>query len=153
MATRKKKYFLPKRPQKTRFYSYVIPGLKRNNGQGYVRNTISKSEKRWLDKLGVPMRGVPIRGFNGKIFVVDGYDPRSQTVFEFNGCAFHGHYTHIDLNKVFTKTKVLQRTQYLNTIQRFQTLYDFGFKVFFVWECEFKKGHLGRYYNGQGDYL
>ena len=42
---------------------------------------------------------------------------------------------------------------YMATLHRFSFLYAMGWKVFFVWHKDFKKGLMGRYYRGPQDDL
>lgn len=114
----------------------------------------SLSEKRWLDKLGVPMRSKVVILF-GKTYVLDGYDPNTMTAFEFNGETFHGSHRVFPNNRdVLIKWLNKSPNQLYNeTIQRYNLLYSMHMKVFFVWEYDYKKGFLGRYYRGPGDNL
>lgn len=66
-------------------------------------------------------------------FPVDGYDPITKTIYQYNGCYFHGHSCHLnqrmnsnEREKRFNKTKDCE--MYL-TKQ--------GYKVQSIWECEF----------------
>lgn len=66
-------------------------------------------------------------------FPVDGYDPITKTIYQYNGCYFHGHSCHLnqrmnskEREKRFNKTKDCEL--YL-TKQ--------GYKVQSLWECEF----------------
>ena len=149
MTTKRRKYTLPKKPRKNRFYKYTVPGVKRSDGHGTVTNTVSLSEKRWLDKLGVPIRGAAIKGFN-RVYIVDGFDPRTNTVYEYLGDIFHGALEAYPTNRdrIHPWLKKTPNQLYFSTKVRFQTLRDFGFKVFYVWEHEFKRGGLGHYYTG-----
>lgn len=113
----------------------------------------SQAEEDWLNKLGVTKRQVVFRGFNNKIYVIDGVDPVNKVAFEFLGCHWHGHFTHLDLKAFNTMTKKTYGQMYVETKARFQYLYDLGWKVFYVWECDWKQGKIGRYYKGLGDPL
>lgn len=132
-----------------------------NRFQKGVMNTFGKSlkvgtsqaEEDWLNKLGVPKRQVVFSGFNNKIYVIDGVDPVNKIAFEFLGCSWHGHFTHMDLKAFNTMTKKTNGQMYTETKARFQYLFDLGWKVFFVWECDWKKGLIGRYYTGIKDCL
>ena len=42
---------------------------------------------------------------------------------------------------------------YLETKGRFQYLHELGYKVFFVWESDYKRGKMGRHYTGKADTL
>lgn len=128
------------------------PGMMHLDGKG-VKIGSSKAEAAWLDQLKVPKRQVVFRGFNNKLYVVDGLDPATKTAYEFLGCNFHGHLTHKDPKKVNSLTRKTNMQMYWETVARFKYLYELGWKVFFVWECDYNKGQIGRYYLGPGDTL
>lgn len=140
---RRKRYFPPKKTQR---------GLVNLNGKRLKVGT-SQSESMWLDQLGVPVRQVIIRGFNNKTYVIDGADPTKKIAYEFLGCYFHGHYTHMNLRQLNTLTKKTYGQMYAETKARFQYLYDTGWRVWFCWECDYKNGKLGRFYTGMKDML
>ena len=53
--------------------------------------TISKQSTHWLDSLNIKIREKSIKLHNGKKCIVDGYDPITNTVYEFNGDFWHGN--------------------------------------------------------------
>lgn len=131
-----------------------------NVGNKTMKFGLSKSETEWLDRLSVPMRSVPISGLSiinskkTKTYIVDGFDPNSNTIYEFLGCVWHGHPTHYNLDLFNAVNKRSFRDLYLETKNRFQIFHDLGYQVFFVWECEYKtKKSFGRYYKGLKDNL
>ncbi len=128
------------------------PGVMTLHGTGIKVGT-SQAENNWLDKLGVVKRQVVFRGFNNKVYVIDGVDPTNKIAYEFLGCNWHGHYTHLNLKNINSLTKKTNGQMYCETKARFQYLYDLGWKVFFVWECDWRKGLVGRYYTGPKDIL
>ena len=123
-------------------------------GNTNYRVGTSKSEKEWLDKLGVRERQKVIFGFGGKILVVDGIDYENKTVYEYNGEQCHSIRAYPkekwDVKTWMGKTP---REMYMATLHRFSFLYAMGWKVFFVWHKDFKKGLMGRYYRGPQDDL
>ncbi|XP_069106330.1 uncharacterized protein [Argopecten irradians] len=62
---------------------------------------------------------------------VDGFDSRTQTVYEFDGCYFHGH----DCLKNVDPAK--QRRLRERTISRRTYIRSRGYRVCHIWECEF----------------
>jgi hypothetical protein len=67
---------------------------------------ISKAEKRWLDSLNVPLRQEKII-VNNSVFLVDGFDPLTNTVYEYYGSYWHGNpekYSPNDINPRIGKT-------------------------------------------------
>lgn len=76
-----------------------------------------------------------------RIFKVDGFNKRSNTVFEFLGDYFHGNPKFKRLSKLSVggeKRSVL----YKQTIQRLQTLERLGFNIKVVWENDYRNGSL-----------
>lgn len=128
------------------------PGMMHLDGKS-VKVGSSKIESQWLDQLGVPRRQVVFRGFNNKLYVVDGLNPETKTCFEFLGDKFHGCPRHTDHKRYNTMTRKTYGQMYYETLARFNYLTQMGWKVFFVWECDYNKGNLGRYYLGPGDQL
>jgi hypothetical protein len=67
---------------------------------------ISKVEQKWLDSLSVPLRQYKLT-IEGKTFLVDGFDPATNTVYECYGSFWHGNpekYKSMDTNVKIGKT-------------------------------------------------
>ena len=119
-----------------------------------IRVGSSKAENEWLDRLGIKVREKVII-IAGKTYVVDGFDPRTMTCFEYLGDRWHGGH------KVFPNNRNMPIKQigktpnelYNDTIERFRILKMHCFKIYFVWESSYKKGYLGRLYMGGKDDL
>ena len=62
---------------------------------------------------------------NGKNILFDGYEPETNTVFEFKGCKWHGCPCSSD-----------DKIKYNETIERENMMKDLGYNVVSVWECE-----------------
>lgn len=72
-------------------------------------------------------------------FSVDGYDPTTKTVYEFLGDYYHGNrdlYNPDDLNKNLKQT---YGELHRKTFERLQKIKAQDFRVFYIWEAEFKK--------------
>lgn len=142
----KRRIFMPKKPKQV--FSIA------NNGRK-VRHGVSKSELEWLTRLGVPEKSKVIILF-GKTYVVDGFDPKTNTCYEYNGERFHGSHRVYKTNRNIKDSWLGKSPDelYYGTLQRYALFKSVGFKVFFVWESEYKAGKtLGRYYRGKGDNL
>lgn len=77
---------------------------------------ISKVEKEWLDSLSVPLRQHTII-INSKKFIVDGFDPKTNTVYEYHGSFWHGNpsiFNKDDINPVLNVTfgELYERTKH-----------------------------------------
>jgi len=91
-------------------------------------------ENKWLDSLGIGSRQVRI----GK-YIVDGYDPVKNIVYEFNGDFWHGNpdiYNLNDINSVLNKTF---GELYNKTMERENSLIKDGYNVISIWENDFNK--------------
>lgn len=128
-------------------------------GNKNLKFGLSKSENKWLDRLFIPVRSLPITTFpipgtkKKKIYIVDGFNPDTNTVYEFLGDRWHGNPQMYPLDMMDKQLNKSYRQLYYDTITRFQILNDMGYKVFFVWESRWKKGDLGRYYRNNQDNL
>jgi hypothetical protein len=118
-----------------------------------IRVGSSKAENEWLDRLGIKVREKVII-IAGKTYVVDGFDPRTMTCFEYNGSHAHGsHKLYPNNRNVKTWLGKTPNELYNNTLERYRVLKLHGFKIFFVWDYQFKRGELGRLYRGGSDNL
>lgn len=114
----------------------------------------SKIEDYWLDRLSVKIRQKVII-IAGKTYIVDGFDPKTMTCFEMLGDYYHGSHKAFPTNRNII-SKHLGKTPnelYYNTLERFKLLKMYNFKIYFVWESDYKKGQLGRLYRGGDDNL
>lgn len=90
-------------------------------------------EKNWLDSLDIKERQVRIDKY-----IVDGYDPITNTIYEFNGDYWHGNpklYKEYDMNKSCKKTF---GELYENTISKEKELISLGYNVISIWESDYK---------------
>ena len=60
---------------------------------------------------------------------VDGYDPFTETVYEFNGCKWHGCLCQ-------TKRTNVDRNRYTKTKEKEKVIQDLGFNLVTAWGCE-----------------
>ena len=65
----------------------------------------------------------------GKKFFVDGYEPKTRTIFQYHGCKWHGCPCQKERNS-------LDEKKYSKTIELQEKMKEQGFKLFSVWECE-----------------
>lgn len=99
------------------------------------KSSISKIESDWLNSLGIAHenRQTLIR-INNKIYYVDGFDPITNTIYEFYGDYWHGNpnkYSPNEFNKV--KNKSFGQL-YSETMEREKALISHGFKIISKWE-------------------
>jgi len=112
------------------------------NGQGcpFCRGgiNISKSETEWLDSLNIKIRSKIIK-INDRKFVVDGFDPETNTVYEFNGDYWHGNpeiFNPNSFNKNINKTF---SELYKTTLEKEKLLKLSGYNIISIWENDWKK--------------
>jgi hypothetical protein len=102
---------------------------------------ISKSESKWLDFIGITQE---YRQFSIKIgnkqYFVDGFDPKTNTIYEYYGDYWHGNPNNPEfppdkINKVKDKTF---NELYVETIDRENILKNFGYNIISIWEIDWK---------------
>ena len=83
----------------------------------------------------------------GKKFFVDGYEPKTRTIFQYYGCKWHGCPCQKERNsldeersseqKPLGRSKALSSEErYSKTIELQEKMKEQGFKLISVWECE-----------------
>jgi len=112
------------------------------HGCSYCGFNISIAEIKWLDTLGLPNdsnhRCVIITTKNGKLYKVDGFNPTTNTVYEFNGDFWHGNPKIFNANDVNCKNKQTFGELYKRTLQKEEELHNSGYTVVSIWESDFK---------------
>lgn len=91
------------------WYLHRLENLKPGN--------ISKIEKQWLDSLNITMRQHRIH-INDRTFLVDGFDPNSNTVYECYGSYWHGNPEKYEPTEVNTKLNKTFGQLYEQTLAR-----------------------------------
>ena len=100
----------------------------------YIVYSSSYPEKCWLDTLHICKNNRQVR--IGK-YIVDGYDPNTNTIYEFLGDYWHGNpkiYNQFEYNKKVGKTF---GELYENTIKRNKELELMGYNVVCMWESDY----------------
>ena len=106
------------------------------NGCPKCTGSISNLCIKWLDSISVDIREFKIR-INGKLYVVDGYDPDTKTVYEFNGIFWHGHPDFYEPKDVNPCNNRKYGELYQATLDKEQNLKLAGYNVISMWEHEF----------------
>lgn len=100
-------------------------------------NNKSKAEEVWLTHHKVPVIQHSIQLTNGKRAVVDGYDPITNTVYEFLGDFWHGHPSwHNKFNGVNDRNSISFKQLHDSTEKRLQQLSDMGYNIIYAWETD-----------------
>lgn len=107
---------------------------------GYLRQLglQSKISQNWLDDVKIEIREHRITLNNGKKISVDGYDPKTNTVYEFYGDFWHGNPKTQDPNKINPFNKKTFGELYEATQNRRVDLEALGYKVVEMWENDYK---------------
>ena len=100
-----------------------------------INNQISKNEILWLNS-----QLVPIRSYKIDNYIVDGFNPITNTIYEYLGDYWHGNlekYIATDINKINGKT---YGELNLKTFERIDKLKSMGYNVIYIWESDYLKG-------------
>ena len=92
---------------------------------------ISKVETEWLNSLSVPLRQHKLT-IGDKIFLVDGFDPTTNTVYECYGSFWHGNPTKYKFKELNTKVGKTFGQLYDNTVAR-ENIISQHYKVITKW--------------------
>ena len=74
-------------------------------------------------------------------YIVDGYNPETNTIYEFNGDFWHGNpeiFDRNDFNKVSRKTF---GELYKKTLEKENKLKELGYNIISIWESEYKNNY------------
>lgn len=115
-----------------------------NNNQGCPACMVNKSKKEelWLDSIGLPddnLHRTMILRINDRKFIVDGYDPDTNTIYEFYGDFWHGNPKKYKQNKINIMMGVSFKKLYKKTLNREKFLIKNGYKIVSIWENDFDK--------------
>jgi hypothetical protein len=70
---------------------------------------------------------------------VDGYNKKTNTIYEFHGDFWHGNPKVYDLDKINRKLGVSFRELYDKTIMKMNTIHNMGYNVVYIWEYDWTK--------------
>lgn len=106
-------------------------------------NNISRLEVKWLNELNIINRNPKIN-INGRIIKPDGFDPDTNTIYEFYGDFWHGNPKLYNPNDINIKNKSTFGELYNATLVREKIIKDAGYNLVTIWESDFldKKGKL-----------
>lgn len=100
------------------------------------------AERLWLDSLGIPNdqlhRTVNLR-LDDKKCLVDGYDPTTNTVYEFHGDFWHGNPEVYDSDKMNPLVKKTFGQLYQRTLDKDNLIRSHGYNLVIIWESDWKK--------------
>ena len=101
---------------------------------------VSYSETKWLDSLKIAsiLRNKVLK-INGTRINADGYDPATNTIYEFYGDFWHGNPKIYNADDINSSNKKKFGELYSNTMEREKFLKENGFNVVSIWEYDFYK--------------
>ena len=99
----------------------------------------SQIENEWLNSLNIPsmIKQYRVPDLN---FIVDGFDPLTNTIYEFYGDYWHGNPAKFSSEKINTRTpkKKTFGQLYVDTINRENILRNAGYNIVSIWESEYR---------------
>jgi len=98
--------------------------------------SISKLETEWLDSLSIKNEH---RQYKIGKYIVDGYDPLTNTIYEFNGDFWHGNPNIYNPNNINPLTNSTFGYLYKKTLNKEKNLINKGYNIVSIWESEYKK--------------
>lgn len=100
---------------------------------------ISILEEKWLDNFNIlkenRQKFIPIANHKWK---VDGYDPETNTIYEFLGDYWHGNLNKFKFDDINAINKKTMKQLNDETFNRIAILKNAGYNVVYIWESEFK---------------
>ena len=95
---------------------------------------VSLSGTKWLDKLKIPIenREIPIK-IGNRLFQVDGYDPETNTVYEYFGNFWHGNPKKFKSNDINPITKTTYGFLYKKTMEKISLIEKDGYNIIYKW--------------------
>jgi len=101
---------------------------------------VSLQELEWLNSLNIPIenRYYKIKIPNSiKFFYADGFDPKTNTVYEYNGDYWHGNPKKFPPDKLNTRTGTTFKSLYNKTLEKEKLLKQAGYTVVTMWESDY----------------
>lgn len=99
--------------------------------------TISKASQKWLLTLGIDLKKEHKIAHDLGYYVVDGYDYKTNTVYEFYGDYWHGNPSIFDPDQINPSVDKTFKELYNSTMLREQSLKDLGYRLVTIWESDF----------------
>lgn len=116
----------------------ICDRVRRKTRCPFCSNRVSKIALSWLDSIGIINKEFKI-SIKGRKYEVDGFDPKTNTVYEFYGDFWHGNpniFNQSDFNSINNKT---YGELYHLTILRENMIIDEGFNLITMWESDYLK--------------
>jgi hypothetical protein len=125
-------------PKHGEFPQAVRDHIYKGCGCAKCSKRVSKGETQWLDTLGIIERQYYLTLNNSKKHV-DGYDPNTNTVYEYYGDFWHGNPTKYNQSEINPRAYKTYGELYLETLNREVEIRKSGYNLIVIWESEWKK--------------
>lgn len=99
-------------------------------------NSVSAGETAWLNSLGIKCRQHRITMHDSSFIVADGYDPATNTVYEYWGDFWHGN-PDVFPSGNNARNQIPFATLYKNTVDKKIKIIESGFNLVDIWESDF----------------
>jgi hypothetical protein len=131
-------------PKHGKFEQIISEHIRNAAGCPKCSHRISNPEKDWLDYMNIPddkeHRQVKISvNTKSRFYIVDGFLPETNTIYEFLGDYFHGNLELYNEDTINERTKTTFRELYDKTREKVETLTNLGYNVVVIWESMWKK--------------
>lgn len=123
---------------------FNIQASRHLEGQGCSLCGIQASvmESNWLNEIGLPntreYRGVQIDLIDGTT-LVDGYDPDTNTVYEFHGDFWHGNPEQYNQNDLHPMKNCTYGELYEKTVLKDNKIRESGYNLVTIWESNYRR--------------
>lgn len=99
--------------------------------------SISNAETEWLNLLSIPVEYRQKRiKMGGKKFLVDAYDPSTNTIYEYFGDFWHGNIQNKNPNEINPRTGTSYGYLYKETTKRVNAIKSAGYNLIHIWESD-----------------
>ena len=99
-----------------------------------AHNRVSKSSQKWLDDLNVPLKyREKVIIINEKRLSVDGYDPNTNTIYEYFGYFWHGWPKIFNQDEVHPICKKTFGELYCKTLEKISIIEKSSYNFIYVW--------------------
>lgn len=124
---------------KKSFWQLPTVHIGKKRGCPICGKQISHMSTQWLDSLNVPDQFREYRLPEMKTRPMDGYDPKTNTVYQFHGDFYHGNPILYDENDINRKNGKTYGYLYSRTCEFDQQIRDHGYNLIIMWEYDWLK--------------
>ena len=118
----------------------LLKEIETRRKNGTLGKSISSKETKWLDSLGIPndnMHRQVLLSVNNVQYIVDGFNPETNTVYEFLGDYWHGNPETQIMENINVQRGVTFQKLYDDTISKLNNLKS-KYNVIYIWENDWK---------------